>query len=41
LLALLKNEQQAHLAHAAMTDFETLISVRKITPDAPLWPDIW
>lgn len=41
LLALLKNEQQAHLAHAALTDFETLISVRKITPDAPLWPDIW
>lgn len=43
LLALLKNEQQAqpHLAHAALTDFETLISVRMITPDAPLWPDIW
>ncbi|MEW5869110.1 MAG: hypothetical protein AB1894_07540 [Chloroflexota bacterium] len=41
LLALLKNEPQPHLAHAALTDFETLISVRKITPDAPLWPDIW
>jgi hypothetical protein len=43
LLTLLKNEQHAqpNLAHAALTDFETLISVRKVTPDAPLWPDIW
>jgi hypothetical protein len=40
-LALLKNEPQPHLAHAALSDFETLIGVRKITPDSPLWPDIW